>query len=283
MLNDALSEIADEKSNRIFREKYEELVSDQLSVIRELIPALLESPEAYEEADDGSAVVFWEFDEDTVIFPDFRSEGVVYVISDNKDKARSARKELVKKIGKVEEKYKGMGIEEVEIFSEEEFTKDMIAQKDKISSIEQGEEMNEFENEIYDQVKPISEAFGKNLIVDFEGAQNREYDLLLALSPANILHISVKDYSGREESPDKEELVKNPRGIATLLGSDMSFSAVRGIDNDDMDSFKKEATLRDDVEIHRKDDIHDEVLMFIERGMISGRFDFFRRMLNHVV
>lgn len=230
---------------------------------------------------EGSHHVFWQFDDSTIIVPNFEREGVIYVISDNKDKARNARDEIISRIREVESKFNGLGIDRIKISSEQDFAREMLSQNNKVESIKEDEEMNDFEGEIHDEVKPISEAFGKNLTINFEGApQNREYDLLFCLSPTNVLHISVKDYSGRDDNPVKEDLITDPRSKATLLGSNMSISAVKGANKEDMNQFKAEASLRDDIKIFKKDNIRSQTLDYIEEEMLYLEMRTFGRTLS---
>ena len=211
--------------------------------------------------------------EGVILFPYTDMEGVFFIISNNNREARSVRDEIISALRDLKTTFGGAGVEEINIDSGSDFTREMILSNPDISDVETGES-DEFEEEIYDTLSPITEALAPNQIVDFGGhPQNREYDILFALSSDNILHISLKNYAGVDASPTAEDVISDPQDIASLLGADMTISVVKGIEDEElMGTFRREIELRDSIELCTETECVTKVREYIEKEMLPPLF-----------
>jgi len=207
--------------------------------------------------------------DDMFLFPKSEVEGAFYIISNNNNEARSIRDNIINSIEETEETFSGAGVEAINYYTKSDFTQEMILSNSDITSITT-DESDEFEQEVYETVEPISEAFTHNQIVDFgDHPQNREYDVLLALTPDDIFHISVKNYAGVDDQPSSEDVISDPRDIASLLGADMTISVVKGIEDEErMASFRREVELRNEIEICTETECISKVKEYIKNEMI---------------
>jgi hypothetical protein len=269
LLNRVISDYFDIVDGEYYFDKFRDLIEEELEPIQNVLGPdqedIVTGP--YRMPIPGPAPVFLR--EDTIAVPHEDIQGVLYIISNNNREARSLRDNIVDDLKEAENTFAGAGIKNIGISTTQEFTQDMILFNQDVTEINT-DDADEFEEEIFDMVKPISEGFARNQIVNFgDHPQNREYDLLFAPTPDNILHISLKNYAGVDEEPSKEDVISDPRDIASLLGADMTISVAHGIEDDEkMASFRREAELRDEIIICTKDACLSRVKSHIEDTMI---------------
>ena len=209
-------------------------------------------------------VVFYK--EDILIIPNPKHEGYFYIISNNKNYAREIREKIIESIQDRTEEYAPLGLEDIKLYTEEEFTHRAIKQSEKVDSVSTGD-ANEFEKTIYGVIKPISTAFSKNVTVSLDSPQEPEYDMLFALSPESILNIEVEDHSGSDSEPTENDLIDNPSGSAELLGINTIFTVVKGASDENLGKCKKAAQLRK-VDICEKEQCNQMILQYIKKSMV---------------
>lgn len=264
LLDTAVSDFCDPINDNKLRKKYMKVFESELEQVTEILPNFGQTTPPGLEVPSIPGTVY--LHDNSFIVPNMNEDGIMYIISNNKNKARTLRDDVIRELKEKTEVVKGAGVDSYGIYSGDEFAKYQLESIESVSSIDFGEP-DDFESEIYDVVSPISEAFVHNVTVDFnEVPQNREYDLLLLTAPETKLHISVKDYSGVDDSPTADDLIHNPRNQATLIGADMTYSVVKGVD--DLSPFLKEVELRDDINICEKQNCHDKIRKFIQDEFI---------------
>lgn len=266
LLHQVLSEFCDELSRQVLEDKYREVIREEMEPIQEISPAI--APPLPPQMASMSLPFFpataHYISDETCITPIPDRQGVFFILSNNKNKCRNLKKKLIGEFENAHDLYHGLGIEQIRVHAGRDYSTDVISSKEPVSGITQGEP-DDFEEEIFDEVKSISESFINNATVGFgEYAPEPEYDLLLSLTPNNILNIEVKDYSGVDDQPDSDDIIDTPLKNAELLDVELTLLVVRGIDDDRLDEFMRSAELRDRLEFCSKSDIAGRVEEYVE-------------------
>lgn len=267
LLHNVLSDYFDELSARTLTEKYEEVVMEELNPIQEISPALVEqlSPDQSHNHSSRRPSSVLYVGGDAIVVPNKAVEGVFYILSNNKNVARNFRDEIVEDFQSAVDDYMGLGVKEIEVNSGEEFTQSTLLSKGNVTEVRRGEP-DSFEEEIYDQLKPISEGFIHNATVNFgEYEACPECDIMLSLTPTSTLYVEVKDYSGTDENPSTNEIIDRPLKKAELLDVGLTVSVVKGLDDTELADFKRSAELRESIEIIEKEDLLQVITQYLDK------------------
>lgn len=266
----AAMELCDEISPYTLQEKYSEIVESEIEPIKDVLP-LPEQHIQFDEVASGSQGyrVFYVRGE-TVIVPSRREEGVLRLVSNNKNAARNLRGKLENELEKWAEQFHGAGIEDVNISTASDFTLQNIRHPNAEVEVERGEP-DDFEEEVLDELTPLSESFVSNVEVNFKNYSPKpEFDILYASSPHIIIQIEVKDYSGTDDEPGEEDAIHRPLRRASLLDIGRTFTVLRGVDDERMEELKENSELRNQINIVEKHEIHDTIEPILEHSLRRG-------------
>lgn len=264
----AAVELCDEISPYTLQEKYSEIVESEIEPIKDILPL----PERHIRMGDissrGNRVYYVRGE--SVVVPSRDIDGVFRIVSNNKDAARDLRSKLKNKIIEKGEQFHGAGISNIDVFTSEDFTVKNIDHP--VAELDISvDEPDTFEEQVLDELKPLSQAFVSNITVDFQDySQCPEYDIIYALSPANLIQIEVKDYSGTDNEPGENEAIHRPLRKASLLNVNSTITVLRGVEEETMDELRKNSELRNQIEITEKERIKEIIQPYLERS-IGGR------------
>lgn len=265
LFNNIVGDYFDEFSMRTISEKYKQVVREEVEPIQNISPTLVDivSPNGQLIQQERPSSVLY-LGEDSVIMPNQTQGGTFYIISNNKNRCRNTRDKIVDDFNEAVDNYVGLGLKDVNVYSGEEFSKNVLMEKENVSEVNIGE-FDDFEKEIYDKLKPISNAIIHNASVDFGGYDaNPECDIVLPLSPTTILHVEIKDYSGNSKNPSEDDIIDRPLKRAELLDADLTVTIVKGIPEEKLSNFKSSAELRDSIEIIEKPEAVNIVKNYLE-------------------
>ena len=203
---------------------------------------------------------------DVIAVPNPAIKGVFYLISNNKDKLRDIRGRVLEDLQRTPETFGALGVDDITIHSEQDFTIHSLENTESVKSIETGE-MDDFEETIYKQLNPISEAFVNNVKVSFEYPQEPEYDLVFSLGPGHTITIEVEDHSGTDSEPNQSDLIDDPAAESEYINASQAFSVCKGVSSDLLGQFKPKAELTN-VNILEEDQASDSVLTYIREEMV---------------
>jgi hypothetical protein len=265
LFNNIIGDYFEEFSMRTMSERYMEVLREEVEPIQDISPTLVDivSPtDDYISPSRPSSVLY--LGEESVIVPNQSAEGIFYMISNNKNRCRSTRDDIIDDFESAVDNYVGLGLKDVNVHYGDEFSKNVLLEKENVSSVDIGE-CNDFEQSVYEELEPVSEAFIHNTTVNFGGYDaNPECDIILPLSPTTILHIEVKDYSGNDNEPSEDDIIDRPLKRAELLDANLTVTIVKGVDPEKLGNFKSSAELRDSIEIIEKPDTVDIVTDYLE-------------------
>lgn len=266
----AATELCDEISPYTLQEKYSEIVESEIEPLKDVLPL----PEQHIRVGDISSrgpgkQVFYVRGE-TVIVPSRRGDGVLRLVSNNKNAARDLRGKLESELRERAEQFRGAGIENVSIKTASDFTLNNIRHQKADIDVNTGEP-DDFEQEVLDELSPFSESFVSNVKVDFKNySPCPEFDILYASSPRSIIQVEVKDYSGTNDEPGENEAIHRPLRRASLLDISRTFTVLRGVDDEKMEELKKSSELRNQVSIVEKHEISGMIQPILERTIRGG-------------
>lgn len=266
----AAIELCDEISPYTLQEKYSEIVESEIEPIKDVLPL----PEQHIRIGDVSSRgpgnrIFYVRGE-TVIVPSRRDEGVLRLVSNNKNAARDLRGKLESELRKKAEQFHGAGIRDIDISKTEEFTLQNIRHPNAEVEVETSEP-DDFEEEVLDELTPLSESFVSNVEVNFKNYSLKpEFDILYASAPHKIIQIEVKDYSGTDNEPGEEDAIHRPLRRASLLNIRKTFIVLRGVDDDRMEELRENSELRNQISIVEKHEINESMQPILEHSIRGG-------------
>lgn len=271
LFNKIVGEYFDEFSRRTISERYQDVISEEIEPIENISPTLVDivSPTGQTRRQGRPSSVMY-IGEDSVIVPNQAMEGLFYIMSNNKNRCRNHRDKIVEDLENIVGDYMGLGIRDVDVNHSEGFSKNLFLEKDNVTDVSMGE-CGSFEQEVYDELKPVSQAFIHNVTIDFGGYDaNPECDIVMPLFPTTVLHIEVKDYSGNSDDPSEDDIIDTPLKRAELLDADLTITIVKGIGDEKLANFKSSAELRDSIEIFEKSGVVDRVKKYLEGNAPRG-------------
>ena len=268
IFHQAAADLCDEISPYTLQEKYSEIVEVEIEPIKDILP-LPDRHISMGSVSSRTNNVFYVRGE-TVIVPSRDIDGGFRLVSNNKNAARDLRSKIKNKLVEKGEQFHGAGVSEMNVYTSEEYTIENIGHP--VANIDVSvEEPESFEEQILDELKPLSEAFVSNVTVNFETySQCPEYDIIYALSPRDLIQIEVKDYSGTDDNPGENEAIHRPLRKASLLNINSTITVLRGVESNIMDELKKNSDLRKRIKIAEKDEIKDIIQHPLERSTSQG-------------
>lgn len=267
LLHQAVEERCQEVSSRSIRREFEDFLESKMEPLERISPLLSDgfSPSMFPTS--SALPVIYAADE-TVVVPNSRHQGLLYVMSNNKNKARNMVDEIESSLTAAPEPYGPLGLEDVSVYRGDNFTLNSLSSINEVTDIEQTE-VDPFEEEIHDELRPVSEAFINNIRVSFgDHSPNPEFDILLAISPDSVLSVEVKDYSGTEDQPSEKGIITTPASNAQLVNASLTLSVVKGVDKDVLADYKQQAELRGAVQICEKEQCLSVVKNHMEESMV---------------
>ena len=263
----AATELCDEISPYTLQEKYSEIMESEIEPIKDVLPL----PEQHIQIGDISArgrrnSVFYVRGE-TVIVPSLHVDGVVRLVSNNKNAARDLLGKLESKLSTWAQRYHGAGIDSIDVIVEEDFTIENIRHPNAETDVETSEP-DTFEQEVLEELNPLSQSFVSNVEVNFRNySPSPEFDILYASSSRGMIQIEVKDYSGVDDEPGEDDAIHRPLRRASLLDVAQTFTVLRGVDEERMNELKKNSDLRNKISIVEKNEISEAIQPILENSI----------------
>jgi hypothetical protein len=121
IFHQAAIELCDEISPYTLQEKYAEIVESEIEPIKDVLPVPEQSIRMGDVSSGRGNRVYYVRGE-TVIVPSRRVEGVVRLVSNNKNAARDLRDKLGSELERKAEQFHGAGIDNIDIIKSEDFT-----------------------------------------------------------------------------------------------------------------------------------------------------------------
>lgn len=168
------------------------------------------------------------YKEDITLVPNRRNRGYFYMISNNKSRLRDMKSKLIDKVQEITDMYNPMGIEDINIYHASDFTLNILKNNSNVNNVTTDELDNDFEEQIYRDLEPMSEAFVHNVTVSFESPQEPEYDILFSLGPNHTVSIEVEDHSESESQPSESDVIDDPSSEAGYINADCVFHRYHG-------------------------------------------------------
>lgn len=266
ILHQAASNLCDEISRYTLQEKYAELVDSEIETVKDVLP-VPENQIAVGEVSPrrGRQRTFYVRGE-SVITPSRRADGMIKIVSNNKNAARDLKQKLIGELNEIADQFHGAGIEEIDIYTSEEFTLENIDHPEAEISVSV-EEQDEFEEQVMEEFTPLSEAFVGNVRISFENySPDPEFDILFAAGPYGLLQIEVKDYSGTDGEPGKKEAIHKPLRRASLLNIDQTVSVIKGVSDETMEELRMSSELRNQIQVTKKEELVENIKPILERA-----------------
>jgi hypothetical protein len=266
----AAVELCDEISPYTLQEKYSEIMESEIEPLKDVLPLPEQQIRFGDISSGGPGHRIFYVRGETVIVPSRRHEGVIRLVSNNKNAARDLRGKLKSELENWADKFHGAGIEEIDITTATEFTLKNIRHPNAEIEVEAGEP-DTFEKEVLDELTPLSESFVSNVEVNFtEYSPSPEFDILYTSSPHEIIQIEVKDYSGTDDEPGENDAIHQPLRRASLLDIGKTFTVLRGVEKERMDELKKNSDLRNQISIVEKHEITEAIQPILENSITGG-------------
>lgn len=264
------SHLCQEVSPHTLEEKYEEVVDTETETIREVLPSPDQHISMGTVSSRATRDTVYYVRGDSVIAPTNRVEGLARVVSNNKNAARDLVGRLSTKIEEFSNQLIGAGIENVNVFTGEGFTLKNIDHSDAEVVAEKEEDANEdeFESQVIDELRPLSQAFVNNVRVRFpEYPPDEEFDVIFASGPRGLLQIEVKDYSGMDQNPGHEEAIHRPLRKASLLNISKTFTVLKGVDDEHMEELRQNSEVRRNIQIVDKEELVEQVKPLLDKAV----------------
>lgn len=269
LFHKAAVELCDEISPYTLQEKYSEIVESEIEPIKDVLPLPDQQIRFGDVSSGGPGHRVFYVRGETVIVPARREEGVVRLVSNNKNAARDLRGKLKSKLESWAEKFHGAGIENIEIRTAADFTLQNIQHPNAEVEVETSDP-DDFEQEVLDELTPLSESFVSNVEVNFtDYSPKPEFDILYASSPHSIIQIEVKDYSGTDDEPGENEAIHRPLRRASLLDIGRTFTVLRGVSDEKTKELKKNSELRNQISIVEKREVSESIQPILEKSISS--------------
>jgi hypothetical protein len=265
ILHYSLSDMFDELSGQSMSEEFQNLLDERLSDSEEILPSIRNHViRIFAPPVQVTTPVYYMNGVTCVPNPD--NNGIFYMISNNKNQLRDIRDRVIENINDAPETYGPMGIDDVEVYSGREFTLEMVRNITEVNSIQTGES-NDFENQIYEKLEPISEAFVHNVTVSFDYPQEPEYDILFSLAPELTLCLEVEDHSGTDSEPGEADLIDSPAQESDFINAKQVFATTKGVSSETLGELRPKAELTN-VDVLDRERCAERVRSYIEDEML---------------
>lgn len=279
IFHQAASDLCEEIGPLTIREKFNELVESEVQPIEDVISTesrLLRQQKIA--SSEGPSDPTYYFRGSTVVIPSRRVEGLVRLVSNNKNSTKDLLNKLKEKMKEAAERFHGAGVEGIEVYTEENFTNNMLEYNQQDIDIEvKSEEPGEFESQVLEELKPLSQSFTGSTRIEFKNySPDPEFDILHASGPNSILQVEVKDFSGTNNRPGEEDVIHKPLRKASLLNITRTFSVVKGVNSGKMRSLKKSSELRSNIEIINLKELKENISPLLERSATAGPMAYYR-------
>lgn len=269
IFHQAATEICDEISPYTLQEKYAEVVESEIEQLKDVLP-FPESRIRMGSVSSGRRNRVYYVRGETVILPSRREEGVVRLVSNNKNAARDLRDKLASKLDSIASQFYGAGVDNIDVLTSDKFTTNNISHPNAEVGISLGKP-EEFEQQVLDELTPLSEAFVSNVTVDFKNySPSPEFDILYPQNQHKLVQIEVKDYSGTDNEPGEKEAIQRPLRKASLLDVGQTFTVIRGVEEKTMSELKKHSELRNQIKIIEKHEVTEALQPVLERSLSGG-------------
>jgi hypothetical protein len=267
LIHKALEKDFTEISQQSVKESYEEVMDEEFEPVNEVAPWLKEEIISYRYPPIHIFTPIY-YMNGVLCMPNLLEEGVIYLLSNNKEKLRERRDAVVESLNRSPKIYGELGLESVTVDSGQDFTLNMLRKIEQVDSVEVGEP-DDFENQIYRDLEPISEAFVHNVTVSFDSPQEPEYDILFSLSPSNTISIEVEDHSGTESVPGESDLIDGPSGESDFINASKVFSICKGVSSERIGELRLKSELTN-VDIIEREQCSDRVRKYITEEMLPN-------------
>lgn len=272
ILHEAVSETFQEFSRETLYERFQEVMSDELENMNDHLPNLLERYRDFPRFPFRSGISPIYYRENITLVPNPQHLGFFYMISDNKEHLRDVKSELVGGMKELANRFEAMGIEDINIYHGPDFTLNILKNNDNVNSINIDEFDNDFEERIYRELEPLSEAFINNVTVSFDSPQEPEYDILFSLGPENTLVIEVENHAGSDSQPSESDVIDDPSSEAGYINADCVFTVINGVDSELVGQYRQKSELTD-VRILEESQCPDEIFDYIQNGLLQSTLD----------
>ena len=268
LFHHAAIELCDEISPYTLQERYSEIVESEIEPIKDVLPVPERHIQIGGVSSRGNRVYYVRGE--TVIVPSRRRDGIVRLVSNNKNAARDLRGKLVRNLKQKAEQFYGAGIGNIEIYTSDNFTIESIEHPNASLEIERGES-NDFEEQVLGELSPLSESFVSNVKVNFDDyPHNPEFDIIYASSPRRLIQVEVKDYSGTDNEPGEEDVIHKPLRKASLLNISMTVTVINGVDKEVLSELIRNSELRNQIKIVRKSEVKNSIQPLLEQSIRGG-------------
>lgn len=136
--------------------------------------------------------------DDIVAIPSPKTEGLIYLLSNNTDHGKSAFDELIKEVENL--KHYWPAISKVDVLHSEELAQKNIQENQNVKSISEPYDFQDnFEQTVFNELQKKIGITTHNISVQFTDNSNQEFDILVAVSPDLIIPVEATDVSGTED------------------------------------------------------------------------------------
>lgn len=269
LLHKTLVDHFEEISQQSVVEEYRAFLNEKFKESEEIFPKIQEKVTRFNFPPFHTFSPVYQMD-GVVVVPDLANSGTFFMMSNNKNKLREIRDTVVQELEDCPETYGELGIDGINVYYGADFTLNMIEEIPQVESVTVGEP-DEFEEEIYGEVEPLSEAFVHNVTVSFDSPQEPEYDILFSLGPENTISLEVEDHSGTDNVPSDDDLIDGPASESDYINASQVFTICKGVKSERVGELRLKTELTN-VDIIKKDQCAESVLAHIEEEMTQGLF-----------
>lgn len=265
ILHKVLIDHFNEISDLTLMEKYEKLLEEEFEAIDGIVPWLQEEIMSFRYPPVQSITPAYHVT-DVLCVPNPYYKGTFYIISNNKNKLRDIRDRVIENLRETPDMYGPLGVEDINVYSGGEFTLQMMGDIELVKSVNRGE-ADDFEEQIYEEVEPISEAFVHNITITFESPQEPEYDIVFSLGPDSTICIEVEDHSGTDNEPEEQDIIDNPAGKSDYINASKVFTVPKGVSSERIGELRHKSELTN-VDIIERNQCSEHVLNYIDEEML---------------
>ena len=273
ILHEAVNERFQEFSRETLYEQFQDVISEELEEMNDHLPNLIERYRDIPRIHPFRGMIHpIYYQENITIVPNPQQRGFFYMMSDNTEHLRDVKGELIDKITEVANRYEAMGIQEVNIYHGSDFTLNILKNNENVNNVSVDDFDNDFEERIYRDLEPMSEAFVNNVTVSFDSPQEPEYDIILSLGPKNTLLIEVENHAGSDSQPSESDVIDDPSSEAGYINADCVFTIINGVDSELINQFRQKSELTD-VRILEEAQCPDEIFDYIQNELLQSTLD----------
>ncbi|WEL19705.1 hypothetical protein SVXNc_0691 [Candidatus Nanohalococcus occultus] len=176
------------------------------------------------------------------------SPGFLYILSESEDEIEDVVSSFEEKLEEVKQFVKDFGLNIQGLERQDELAQKITESFD-AELIEREEAKNDFEEEVYEEIKTnLTSCLDTNIHLRFGEEENRqesfEYDILVNLSPKDQILVAVKDASHEDADLSKEDVIRGPNDKSEILGVDC-IVLVKDLEEEKLDEYKPLAERRD--------------------------------------